>query len=88
MVFLRMKFFPTGTYSKLKLRKYGPCMILQKINVNMYVIDLPVDMGSSKTSNVVDFYVFYEDISLYLDSSLRASSFEIEEIDEGEMVKN
>jgi TPR repeat protein len=56
MVYLRKGQLPIGVSRKMKDKKYNPCKILQKINDNTYVVDLPEDLAISSTFNVVDIF--------------------------------
>ncbi|PKU69721.1 hypothetical protein MA16_Dca022676 [Dendrobium catenatum] len=59
MVRLRRERLPPGTYSKLGRRKVGLFPILQKINDNAYIIDLPANFGTPSTFNVTDLSPYY-----------------------------
>jgi len=48
------KQFPSGTVKMLHVRSAGPFKILNKLNYNTYVINLPKDYGISCTFNVND----------------------------------
>lgn len=78
MVYLRKKILPSGIHRMLKQKRYGPCKIMKKINNNVYVVDLAVDMGVSRTFNVVDLSQFYPKSNFYKDD-MTASSFLVRE---------
>nr|GEW65741.1 RNA-directed DNA polymerase [Tanacetum cinerariifolium] len=59
MVFLCKERFSIGTYSKLHPNKYSSYKILQKINYNAYVVDVPNNMSISKNLSVSDIYKFH-----------------------------
>ncbi|KAG6764346.1 hypothetical protein POTOM_031812 [Populus tomentosa] len=83
MVYLHKGQVPAGMYNKLNDKKHDPFQILQKINDNAYVVDLPTDMTISLTFNVVDLFEYHPpDECLSHLINLRASSFQAGETDD------
>ena len=61
MVHLKKGRFLIRTYSKLEMKKFGPCKILNKFNSrNTYEIELPDDMNISPIFNIFDLYKYHE----------------------------
>ena len=61
MVHLKKDIFLIGTYSKLKMKKFGPCKILKKFDSgNAYEVELPDDMDISPIFNIIDLYKYHE----------------------------
>ena len=61
MVHLKKGRFPARTYSKLKMKKFGPCKILKKFDSgNAYEVELYDDMDISSIFNIADFYKYHE----------------------------
>ena len=81
MVYLRKGRLPIGTSGKLRNKKYDPCKILQKINNNAYIVDLPEDLAISSTFNVADIFEYFPPKNSELNS--RTSSFQEQETDIG-----
>lgn len=55
---LRKERFPRGQYSKIKLKKIGPCKILRKFSTNAYELELPTGIGIPPIFNIVDLYTY------------------------------
>ena len=51
---LRQDIFPNLRKSKLMPRAAGPFKVLEKINDNVYKLELPADFGVSSTFNIAD----------------------------------
>ena len=61
MVHLKKGRFLFGTYSKLKMKKFGPCKIFKKFdNGNAYEVDLSDDMDISPIFNITNLYKYHE----------------------------
>ena len=61
MVHLKKGRFPIRTYSKMKIKKFGPCKILRKFDSgNAYEVELPDDMDIFHIFNIGDLYKYHE----------------------------
>ena len=80
LVYLRKERFLVDTYNKLKDKKYRSFQITKKINNNIYVVALPLDMSISSTFNVTDLYDYHPPDELESGNS-GLSSFQVGETD-------
>jgi len=88
MVYLRKERTSIGSYNKLKPRKYGPFIIVRKINDNTNVVDLPSDMAIFKTFNTVDLHEYYRTKKLFTDDNSKTSSSKEGGTDVGDQNEN
>ena len=61
MIHLKKGRYLVGTYSKLKMKNFGPCRVLRKFdNGSDYEVELPDDMDISPIFNIADLYKYHE----------------------------
>ncbi|XP_059069221.1 uncharacterized protein LOC131859466 [Cryptomeria japonica] len=58
MLHLKKERLPKEKYTKLMMKKLGPCKILMKCGNNAYKVDLPSSIGLSPIFNVADLYPY------------------------------
>ena len=85
MVHLKKGRFPIETYSKLGMRKFGPCKILRKFDSgDAYEVEFPDVMDISPIFNVADLHEYYEfegdDEVVVTDDYRKKNTKEIEQI--------
>ena len=60
MFHLRKDYFLVGTYNKLKMKKFGPCKIVQRYDFgNAYEVKLPDKLNISPIFNISNFKKYY-----------------------------
>lgn len=57
---LRKERMPKGKYTKLMMKKIGPCKVAHKYGNNAYEIELPSGVAISPILNVADLYPYKE----------------------------
>ena len=63
MIWIRPKWFPSGTVKKLQARSAGPFKVLKQMGPNAYVIDLSHDYGISFSFNIEDLVAYKSPIA-------------------------
>eukprot|EP01018_Ginkgo_biloba_P036422 Gb_25287 [translate_table: standard] len=61
LMYLRKERFLTGTYNKLKYKKFGLCRVIRKCGANAYQVDLPGEFDITPVFNISDLYLYSED---------------------------
>lgn len=61
VIHLKKSRFLIGTYSKMKMKKFGPCKILRKFdNGNAFEVELLEEMDISPIFNILDVFEYFE----------------------------
>ena len=61
MIYLRKEHFLVGMYNKLKMKKFGPCKIVERHDFgNAYEVELPTKLNISLVFNILDLIEYYE----------------------------
>ena len=60
MVNLKKGRFPVRTYSKMRMKKFGPCKILKFDSGNAYEVELLDDMDISPIFNITNLHNYHE----------------------------
>ena len=76
---MRKEHFPLQRRNKLPARGDGPLQVIERINDNVYKLDLPGEYGVHVTFNVADLSPFYADDEF----DLRTNRLQKEGIDDG-----
>ena len=64
MIWIRPKWFPSGTVKKLQAHSVGPFKVLKQMGPNAYVIDLSHDYGISFSFNIEDLVAYKSPIAI------------------------
>ncbi|GJY72629.1 hypothetical protein Tco_0476332 [Tanacetum coccineum] len=75
MVDFRNK-FSMGTFNKRKMKRIGPCKVVQKLDKHTYVIDLPKHLPISPLFDADDLFEFKRATPFYPNRNSRTSFFQ------------